>query len=195
MLWLGSASAAPIPPSGFQPYQPLVVGARWNYACSDGIAAARTLVPGSVGPSSGFMNSLVFTIPGQPQVQYGELQTNDALGTRIGGFALAPTMPTATINPPQLEFPAEPVIGQTFAFPDGYGGTVTVTYAGFSTVATQAGRFNAGVFKEADNGRTPIPFPMTRYMVKGVGEVGFQIGPLAQSLPPTTCQLANYSIP
>jgi hypothetical protein len=183
--------------ASFQPYQPLVAGARWVYSCSGGISAVRTISNGSINAVSGFVNMLSLTIPGQPGVQFGELQMNDAQGMKTGGWVFAPTVPSVQINPPQLELPVNPVMGQNFTFPDGYGGTVTVTYAGVTTVTGYANVYTGvAVFKETDNGHPPLPFPRTVYMVKGIGEVQTDLAATSQlNLPATTCTLASYSIP
>lgn len=183
--------------ASIQPYQPLVAGARWVYSCSGGISAVRTISNGSINAVSGFVNMLSLTIPGQPSVQFGELQVNDAQGTKTGGWVFAPTVPSVQINPPQLELPVNPVMGQNFTFPDGYGGTVTVTYAGVTTVTGYANVYTGvAVFRETDNGHPPLPFPRTVYMVKGIGEVQTDLAATSQlNLPATTCTLASYSIP
>jgi hypothetical protein len=183
--------------ASFQPYQPLVAGARWVYSCSGGISAVRTISNGSINAASGFVNVLSLTIPGQPSVQFGELQMNDSQGTKTGGWIFAPTVPSVQINPPQLELPVNPVMGGNVTFPDGYGGTVTVTYAGLTTVTGYANVYTGvAVFKETDNGHPPVPFPRTVYMVKGIGEVQTDLAASSQlNLPATTCTLASYSIP
>jgi hypothetical protein len=183
------------PPPSMEPYQPLVNGAQWNYSCSGGIAAKRTISTGSINGFGGYVNMLTLSIPGQATVQFGELQNNDSLGTKIGGFVFAPTIPSVPINPPQLELPINPVIGQMLSFPDGYGGTVTVTYAGLATVNGYLRVFpGAAVFKEVDSGHPPIPYPRNVYMVKGIGEVQTDFS-ATQNTPAMTCSLANYNIP
>lgn len=181
----------------FQPYQPLVAGARYVYSCSGGIAATRTVSNGSINGVSGFVNMLSLTLPGQPSVQFGELQMNDAQGTKTGGWVFAPTYPSVQINPPQVELPLNPVIGQNVSLPDGYGGTITVTYAGLTSVTGYAQVYTGvAVFKETDSGNPPLPFPRTMYMVKGIGEVQTDLAASPQlHLPATTCTLASYSIP
>jgi hypothetical protein len=197
MTLLAVLLAGALAQANLQPYQPLVAGARWIYSCSGGISANRTISNGSINGVSGFVNMLSLTIPGQPSVQFGELQMNDSQGTKTGGWVFAPTYPSVQINPPQLELPVNPVIGQSFSLPDGYGGTITVTYAGLTTVTAYAQVFTGvAVFKETDNGHPPLPFPRTVYMVKGIGEVQIDLAaspPL--NLPATTCTLASYSIP
>jgi len=88
-------------------------------------------------------------------------------------------------------------LGQNITLPDGYGGTITVTYAGLATVTGYARVFTGvAVFKETDSGNPPIPFPRTVYMVKGIGEVRTDLaGSQGLNLPATSCTLANYSIP
>ena len=178
------------------PLQPLNPGARWNYACTGGIAAVRTMGLGIVNNVAGNLNTITLTIPGQPQVQWGELEINDSRGILLGGFVFPPTYPNVPINPPQLELPNNPVIGQTFQLGDGFGGTITVTYAGLTTVsAPNAVYTGVSVFKESDSGQPPIPFPRTRYMARGIGEVQTDFGAVsAQNLPATTCQLVSYSL-
>lgn len=177
----------------FAPYQPLVAGMRWNYVCDGGITATRTIATGSIQALSGFLNTITLNIIGQPALQYGELQTNDSQGTRIGGFTFPPTYPGIPIDPPQVELPINPVIGQSVQFPDGAGGVVTVTYQGVATLTVPAGTYTAGVFKEVDsNAQPPIPFPRIEYMVRGFGEVASQIAAFpSQNLPATTCQLQS----
>lgn len=178
-------------------YQPLVAGARWNYACSGGVTATRTIATGAINNVAGFINTLTLTIPGQPQIQWGELEISGVQGTLIGGFTFPPTYPSVPINPPQLELPNNPVIGQTYAFPDGFGGTVAVTYAGLTTLSEPTAVYTGvAVFRELDSGQPPIPFPRTRYMVKGLGEVQTDLGAVpAQNLPAMTCQLFSYNLP
>jgi hypothetical protein len=197
MAMLAAVLAGALAQASFQQYQPLVAGARWIYSCSGGIAASRTISSGSINGVPGFVNMLSLTIPGQPSVQFGELQTNDSQGTKTGGWVFAPTVLSVPINPPQLELPVNPVMGQNFTFPDGYGGTVTVTYAGLTTVTGYANVYTGvAVFKETDNGHPPVPFPRTLYMVKGIGEVQTDLAASSQlNLPATTCTLASYSIP
>lgn len=197
MMMFAAILAGTLAQASFQPYQPLVAGARWTYSCSGGISALRTISNGSINAVSGFVNMLTLTIPGSPSVQVGELQTNDSQGTKTGGWVFAPTFPSVQINPPQLELPVNPVMGQNLTFPDGYGGTVAVTYAGLTTVTGYANVYTGvAVFKETDNGHPPVPFPRTVYMVKGIGEVQTDIAASSQlNLPATTCTLASYSIP
>ena len=180
-----------------QPYQPLVSGARYVYSCSGGISAVRTITNGSINGVNGFVKSLALTIPGQPSTQFGSLQMNDSQGTKTGGWVFAPTYPSVQINPPQLELALNPVIGQNFSLPDGYGGTITVTYAGLTTVTSYARVYTGvAVFKETDNGHPPLPFPRTLYMVKGIGEVQTDLAATpALNMPATTCTLVSYSIP
>lgn len=189
---LGYALAAA---PAFAPFQPLAQGMRWNYTCNDGISATRSISTGAVQNVSGFVNMLTVNIPGQASVQYGELELNDSQGTKIGGFVFSPTYPSVPIDPPQLELPLNPVIGQSVSFPDGSGGTVTVTYQGLSTVTVPAGIYTSAVFRETDSGSGgAVPFPKTTYMVRGIGEIASQTASLpAQNLPATTCQLVSYS--
>ena len=177
-------------------YQPLVAGARWNYACTGGITATRSLALGAINSQPGYLNTLTLTIPGQPQVQWSELDLNGPEGMRLGGFAFPPTYPSAQINPPQVEIPNNPVFNQNVSFPDGFGGTLTVTYTGLGTLSVPAGTFTGvAIFKETDNGGPPLPFPRTRYMAKGVGEVQMDLSAVAaQNLPAVTCQLVSYSL-
>lgn len=179
----------------FPAYQPLVQGLRWNYVCDGGITATRTISTGSIQSISGFLNTIALNIPGQPSVQYGELEMNSAQGTYIGGFTFPPTYPGIQVNPPQIELAINPVIGQSVQFPDGAGGIVTVTYTGIATMTVPAGTYTAGIFKEVDsNAQPPIPFPRIVYMVRGFGEIASQMAAFpAQSLPATTCQLQSFS--
>ncbi|MGA3038243.1 MAG: hypothetical protein ABSE64_12255 [Vulcanimicrobiaceae bacterium] len=197
MMVIAALLAGALAQASLQPYQPLVSGARYVYSCSGGMSAVRTIAGGSINGVSGFANMLSLTIPGQPSVQFGELQTNDSQGTKTGGWLFAPTYPSVQINPPQLELPINPVLGQNLSLPDGYGGTITVTYAGLATVTGYARVYTGvAVFKETDSGHPPVPFPRTVYMVKGIGEVQTDLAASqALNLPATTCTLASYSIP
>lgn len=152
---------------------------------------------GMINNVAGVVNSMTVTIPGQPQVQWGELESADSRGILIGGFTFAPTYPSVPINPPQVELPSNPVIGQMFQFGDGFGGTVTVTYAGLTTVGAPMGVFaGVSVFKEVDSGEPRVPLTRTRYMKPGIGEVQTDFGAVsAMNLPATTCGLVSYSIP
>ena len=183
-------------PSPFQPYQFLAQGARWNYVCNDGITATRAITLGSIGTQAGYADTFAFNVPGQPSVQFGELELNDSQGTRTAGFLFAPTFPSIAISPPQIEFAINPVIGQSVSFPDGAGGVVTVTYQGFANVSVPAGIYNAGVFTESSNSaQPPIPFPRTLYMVRGMGVVEFQQAAWpAQNLPAATCGLFSFNL-
>jgi hypothetical protein len=197
MILLAAIFAGLLAQASLQPYQPLVAGARYVYSCSGGISAVRTISNGSINGFSGFANMLSLTIPGQPSAQFGELEMNDSLGTKTGGWMFAPTYPSVQINPWQLELPVNPVIGQTLTLPDGYGGTITVTYAGLTTVTGYARVYTGvAVFKETDSGHPPVPFPRTLYMVKGVGEVQTDLAASQQlNLPATTCTLVSYTMP